>query len=394
MFTIVHTSDLHIDPAYVYLLGDRLHERKNDFLSSFFQVIDFCIKEKPDVLLIAGDFYDKNMPRNSPRIEVIQKFKELAQKTDTKVIIATGNHDSSKSRHDKKSPVETLKVLDNITVFDREETYEKIVIQKDGKTLGIYGKGFNGFKSNKNPIEFLPECKEDYGIALLHGHLSEIMPVYDNDSQYAPFSAKGCLKKGFNYFALGHIHKHNIFTLDGTIFCYPGSTERYSFNEEEHKKGFVYIELDSNFNEQKLKFIELDTRPLKTLTMNFEPGVEDINKHVLNSIKDKDHRLLLRLRLTGTVLFDVYRRYKKNLITQELNQRFFGVQIVNELDIMDTEQSYDFSVLKITSPIEEFKRYMQKEIKLLEKEGHSEQASLYREAIKVGEKELREMMEE
>ncbi|MCE8423708.1 MAG: metallophosphoesterase [Candidatus Methanoperedens sp.] len=390
MFKIVHTADLHIDPAYIYLTGEKQQRRKYDFLNSFNQIIDYCIKEEPDVLVVSGDFYDKNLPRNSPRKDVILKFKEL---TDTKIFIVTGNHDCSKSISDTISPVETLKALDRVTIFDNSDSYDKVILQKDGKTLGIYGKSFNGMNPGKNPVENLPKCKEDFGVVLIHGHLSEIMPVYNNDCQYAPFSMEECKGKGFNYFALGHIHKYGLKSNDESVFCYPGSTERYSFTEESQEKGFVVLELDDDFTEKNIIFKPLKTRKMRTFTVDFTPKIHDINQQILSTVNITDKELLVRVNLKGEALFDVYRNYKRNDLAVSLDERFFGVQINNELIINDPDTSYDFGALKINSPVDEFKRYMNERIAQCEKEGNIELTEILRDTIAMGEKALREMME-
>ncbi len=333
------------------------------------------------------------MPRNSPRKDVILKFKELTTRTDTKIFIVTGNHDCAKSINDIISPIETLKALDRITLFANPDSYDRVIIEKDGKTLGIYGKSFNGLKASKNPVENLPKCREDYGIALIHGHLREVIPVYDNDCQYAPFSMDDCKGKGFDYFALGHIHKFSLKTDEECVFCYPGSTERYSFTEENQEKGFVVLELDEDFTEKKVMFEPVKTRGMKTITIDFTPKVSDINQHILSTVNVTSPNLLIRVNLKGEVLFDVYRNYKRNEVASNLNERFFGVQINNELRIRDSDTSYDFGALKINSPVDEFKKFMNEKIALCEKEENLEQAEILRDAITVGEKALREMMD-
>ncbi len=393
MFKIVHTADLHIDPAYIYLTGEKQQQRKHDFLNAFYQIIDYCIREKPDILLISGDFYDKNLPRNSPRKDVILKLKELTSSTNTKTFVVAGNHDCAKSINDIISPIETLKALDGITIFNNPDSYDRVILEKDGKTLGIYGKSFNGLKPGKNPVDNLPKCREDYGIALIHGHLSEVIPVYDNDCQYAPFSMNDCKGKGFDYFALGHLHNFSLKTDEESVFCYPGSTEHYSFTEENQKKGFVVLELDEDFTEKKVVFETITTRDMKTITIDFTPKVSDINQHIRSIVNITSSNLLIRVNLKGEVLFDVYRNYKRNEIALNLNERFFGVQINNELRIRDPDASYDFGALKINSPVDEFKRYMNKKIALCEKEENLEQAEILKDAITVGEKALHEVME-
>lgn len=392
MFRIVHTADLHLDPDYAYLAYNKLEARRLDFLNAFDQIIDFCIEEKPDALLISGDFYDKILPRNDPRVHIIERFKELNLKSrNTKVLVISGNHDTPKSRDDAKTPVDTLKALDNITVFDNKTQFRKVVLEKDGKRLGIYGKSFYGLKGNLNPVENLPKCSEDLGIVMIHGSVKEMNPIYSDYSQYAPFSIKDCVDKDFNYFALGHYHKFQSMAKKDTIFCYPGSTERYTFTEEQYEKGFVWFDINNDLSSDNLNFKKLDVRRIKTEELEFNSQVEDINKFVLDNISDKDPELLLRIILKGDVLFDVYRKYKINELQRELENSFFALRIENELNIKDVDMDYDFSSLRFLTPIQEFENFVQDKIKLFETEHNEEYVRLYKDLLKYGVDELKSL---
>jgi DNA repair exonuclease SbcCD nuclease subunit len=375
MFRIVHTADLHLDPDYAYLAYNKLEERRLDFLNAFDQIIDFCVKEKPDALLISGDFYDKILPRNDPRVHVIERFKELNLKSrNTKVLVISGNHDTPKSRDEAKTPVDTLKALDNITVFDDKTQFRKVVLEKDGKRLGIYGKSFYGLKGNLNPVENLPDCSEDFGIAMIHGSVKEMNPIYSDYSQYAPFSIKDCIGKDFDYFALGHYHKFQTKAKKHTI-----------------EKGFVWFDLHNDLSTDDLNFQKLDVRRMQTKEIEFNPQVEDINKFVLDNLIDKDPELLLRIVLKGDILFDVYRKYKISELQRELEKSFFALRIENELNIKDVDMDYDFSSLRILTPMQELENFVQNKIKLFKEEHNEEYVRLYEDLLKYGIEELKSL---
>lgn len=395
MFRIVHTADLHLDPDYAYLSYNKLEERRLDFLNAFDQIIDFCIEEKPDALLISGDFYDKILPRNDPRFHIIRRFKELDLKSNnTKVLIISGNHDAPKSRSDAKTPVDTLTALNNVIVFDNKIDFERFILKKNNKSLGIYGKSFYGLRGNLNPVENLPKCSEDHGIVMVHGSVMELNPVYSDYVQYAPFSVHDCVNKGFNYFALGHFHKFQHRENEDSVFCYPGSTERYTFTEEDYDKGFVWFDLDGDFSSDDLNFQKLNVRRMHTKEIIFNPKVDDINKFVTQNLDHPDPELLLRVILKGDVLFDVYRKYRINEIQHELEKSYFALRIENDLNIRDTEGAYDFSNLKVLAPIQEFENFVKDKIKLFEKECNEEYVKLYKDVLKWGIEELKSIESE
>ena len=325
-------------------------------------------------------------------MHIIERFKELNLKSrNTKVLVISGNHDTPKSRDEAKTPVDTLKALDNITVFDDKTQFRKVVLEKDGKRLGIYGKSFYGLKGNLNPVANLPKCSEDFGIVMIHGSVKEMNPIYSDYAQYAPFSVKDCVNKDFDYFALGHYHKFQTMDKSGTIFCYPGSTERYTFTEERYEKGFVWFDLDNDLSTDNLNFQKLNVRGMQTKEIEFNPQVEDINKFVLDNLIDKDPDVLLRIILKGNILFDVYRKYRVNELQRELEKSFFALRIENELNIKDVDMDYDFSSLRILTPIQEFENFVQDKIKLFKEEHNEEYVKLYKDLLKYGIEELKSL---
>ena len=128
--------------------------------------------------------------------------------------------------------------------------------------------------------------------------------------QYNPMSTAMLKQKGFNYIALGHIHKNN-FEENGKII-YPGSTISLGFDElGEH--GMIVGEITKT--ENKLEFIELDEtefveQELDCTEMNSEE--ELIEK--INEIKIEENKLY-KIILIGKRNFEIniYDLYKYNL---------------------------------------------------------------------------------
>ena len=78
-FTVLHTSDTHLDvPAIKF--GSRRYERKNDFLKSFDTVTKYALEKKPDLFLHSGDLFDGLNPRNPVRAHVMDAFRKIHDK--------------------------------------------------------------------------------------------------------------------------------------------------------------------------------------------------------------------------------------------------------------------------------------------------------------------------
>lgn len=96
---IVHTSDWHV--------GQKLYgyDRGDEHLAMGRQVIDICVDERPDALVIAGDLFDNDHPSSADQRLVAETFAALHEMLpDMPVIAVAGNHDSP-SRHESHSAV-------------------------------------------------------------------------------------------------------------------------------------------------------------------------------------------------------------------------------------------------------------------------------------------------
>ena len=84
---IIHLADLHIGK---YFNGISLLEDQKEMLSTLLQVIR---QEKPQVVIIAGDIYDRSIPREDA-VKVYDRFLTELSRLELKTLLITGNHDS------------------------------------------------------------------------------------------------------------------------------------------------------------------------------------------------------------------------------------------------------------------------------------------------------------
>ena len=86
--------------------------------------------------------------------------------------------------------------------------------------MNIYGFGFNNFEMNENQLkDIILDEPEKINILITHGDLGE--------SKYNHMNLNEIKSKGFDYVALGHIHKRD----DSTNIVYPGSLISLGFDE-------------------------------------------------------------------------------------------------------------------------------------------------------------------
>ncbi len=260
----VHIADMHFDRPFVKLsdkdiLGDlrRLEQRK-----AFKKVIQYIKENQIPYLFISGDLYEHKYVKLSTIEYINQQFREIPE---TKIFIAPGNHDP----FIKNSYYNKFNWSENVTIFHSQ--IEKI--EEDEVT--IYGYGFDEFYCTKSGIEDLEiENKEKLNILIMHGTVDGVLL---EEKQYNSIARKTLKEKGFDYIALGHIHKPDY----KTEIVYPGSTISLGFDElEEHgmivgelKKGKLNVEF-IQIDEESFQEIEIDV----TQIISKEELIEKINE--------------------------------------------------------------------------------------------------------------------
>ena len=155
---IVHSADLHLG-AELSSLGERAAQRRQELLSTFFRIIDLCKKERPDALLIAGDFFEG--AGGTCAREVMDAISEIP---DTVVAIAPGNHDYFCA----VSPYAAEGWPTNTVIFRSAMEFREY----PEKRLRLWGAAFTG-TYQEAPLLVASAPEDAYvNICVLHGDLA------------------------------------------------------------------------------------------------------------------------------------------------------------------------------------------------------------------------------
>lgn len=249
----VHIADMHFDSPFVTLAqkGMLAQERRLEQRKVMKDIIEYIKKENIPFLFIAGDLYEQKYIRKSTIEYINNLFKEIE---NTQIFIVPGNHDP----YIKNSFYKQYKWNKNVHIFTNE-----LSCINCGNT-DVYGYGFNDFYM-KNMYEHIEiKNKENINILTTHGSL-------DNGNlenrEYNPLSSKQLKSLGFDYIALGHIHKASYNDYDGQRITYPGSTISLGFDEI-GKRGFISGEIDEATKELRIKFIETKAKTYEECYIN------------------------------------------------------------------------------------------------------------------------------
>lgn len=281
----VHIADMHFDTKFDSLKEDLGEKRRLEQREIFNKMIEYIKKEQIPYLFISGDLYEQKYIRESTIEYINNKFKEII---DTKIYIAPGNHDP----YLKNSYYNNYNWSKNVKIFNSK--LEKISLEE----ADIYGYGFNDFYCNTTELEdFEIENKEKINILVMHATLDGSTNA---ENLYNPITTNLLKSKGFDYIALGHIHKNNI-EKDNRII-YPGSMISMGFDElGEH--GMVVCELTKE--KLNMEFAKLDEKEF----VEYELDITEINSkeeliETLNNTYIPENSLY-KINLTGTRNFEI-----------------------------------------------------------------------------------------
>lgn len=270
-----HISDLH--------LGKTLHSFSliDDQEYILNQIVEKLVENKVDVLLVAGDIYDKNVAPETG-IKLFRKFLNDLVKANIKVMVISGNHDSAE-RLTFGGEFMTDKGLFFSKVYDGK--IEPVVLQDENGPVNIY---LLPFIKPSIVQHYLPDEKiESYedavscAIRQMNLNLSERNLIVAHQNI---LSAERCeseeniiggldavsdqVFKDFDYVALGHIHKQQEVGKSKVMFS--GTPLKYSTSELEHDKVMPLITLGKK-GEKEIELIPLvPKRDLRQIRGTFD----------------------------------------------------------------------------------------------------------------------------
>ncbi|EAC3359027.1 exonuclease SbcCD subunit D [Listeria monocytogenes] len=230
----LHMADLHLDSPFIGLstLPQPLFSAiQESTFQSLERITTVAIKEAVDFILIAGDIYDSEDQSVRAQARFAKEMKRL-EAASIPVFMIHGNHDFIEKHKEK------LALPSNVHVFSEQV---EIMSHKTatGVSVNIYGFSYNERHIRSSRVgEYKIQGDADFHIALLHG--SEVSSSEEHDV-YAPFRVQEISKKGFDYWALGHIHKRQLLAESPSIY-YPGNIQGRN-RKESGEKGASIVTL-------------------------------------------------------------------------------------------------------------------------------------------------------
>lgn len=360
----IHTSDWHFGVA---LYGRSLEISHRSFIN---QLAEIVRGEQPDALLISGDIFDVSQPSAS----VVRMFNEsicrLREECPDMVIIATaGNHDSPSRHETHASLLRELGIL-NVGSVDAAGNYARNIIEIPGRGYVV---ALPYVSDNQRLIEAFNESLN----IVTTSNVGELPVVVMMHTAISGCDAEGHdvvdghtignidtvslseFPEGYDYLALGHIHRAQSIYGSGGKARYSGSPVAVSFSEE-YPHSVVVAQIESHGETTDVRLVEIvPSIPLVSLPSGKSDATWDELKAMLNELPESKP---LALRLNVSV-----ENFVSPLVSEEVLQMSQGkewdVYCINPCRSKKTGESTTepamMSIEELTSitPIQLVERY-------------------------------------
>ena len=317
-FRFVHTADIHLDsplrslalrdPALAELIGNATRR-------SFVSIVDLCLAEEVDALLIAGDLYDGEQTSMKTARFLAGQFRRLDQ-ARISVFVVRGNHDAL-SRITRE-----LVLPDAVHVFPGRA--EAVPLQRSGSgpDIVVHGISFAQPQARESLVSrFRPPIADAINIGMLHTSLAGA-PGHDS---YAPCSLTELEEAGFSYWALGHIHKRKVHDCRCAVVM-PGIPQGRDVNESGPKS----VTLVTIADDGTIALEERETCIAQFERLRIDLGGIESRRELSARMEDalgrareaaRAEHLVVRLSLEGTTRLAWQLRRDPDLLRAEADER-------------------------------------------------------------------------
>lgn len=291
MFSFIHAADIHLDSPMLRLdeydgaPTDQIRQATRRALDN---VVRLAISERVNFVLICGDLYDGDWRDYNTGLYFISRMAQLAE-AGIPVYIVAGNHDAANRM------TKSLRLPPGVNFIGSRRPVT-LMIEDIG--VAIHGQSFPtqavDVDLSKSYPSAVPGC---FNIGMLH----TCATGSSEHDRYAPCSLDGLRLKGYEYWALGHIHKRQVLCEDPPIL-FPGNLQGRSIKET-GPKGCVLVRVENGRTSHDFHAMDVIRWEQCEADVTDETTESGVFEKIMNRVSDvaagADLPMLIRIDVVG-----------------------------------------------------------------------------------------------
>lgn len=210
----LHCADIHLDSPLRGLEryeGAPVDEVRGATRRAFENLVQLALREQVDFVVIAGDLYDGDWLDFNTGLFFAKGMAQLGE-SNIAVYVVRGNHDAA------SRVTRSLRLPKNVHLFS--DRAAKTIVN-DSLGLAVHGQSFATAAVTEDLAAGYPAARRDhFNLGVLHTSLTG----REGHAPYAPTTEQVLRSKGYDYWALGHVHAREIVSRDPYI-VYPGNLQ-------------------------------------------------------------------------------------------------------------------------------------------------------------------------
>lgn len=294
LMKLLHTADLHLDRSFEGLknspkqIAEKLQQANHQVVTA---LVDIAIKNQVDAVILAGDTFHQSRTSIRTQAYFIDEMKRLDQE-GIPVIMSFGNHDYYVAER------YWFDFPKNMFLFQKEQVETHYFMTKNQEKVAVTGFSYEHPWINEEKLSAFPskDLSVDIHIGIYHGDTTT-----NGAQNYAPFSFSEMKAKGYDYWALGHIHQPQVVSADPLIL-YPGTPQGHT-KKERNVQGVAIVSVESGHGtvhfEQVAQVVWQVTKYSLSQAANLQEALRLLTEALLKS-GEQQTVMLKEVQLTDT----------------------------------------------------------------------------------------------
>ncbi len=293
-FRFIHTADIHIDSPLIGLTrheGSAAERIRSATREAFDNLIGQAIDEQVAFVVIAGDLYDGDWRDFHTGLFFSLQMGRLA-KAGIQAFVLYGNHDA------ESQITKHLSLPGNVQAFSHRKA-ETFVLK--AFNVALHGQSFRQRDVTENLVPGYPDpVRGMFNIGVLHTALGGVA----GHENYAPCTLDELVSKGYDYWALGHVHTGQVLHEDPHV-VFPGNLQGRHIRETGPKGAHLVTIEDEHVADFTTLYSDVVRWARLPVAVDACSSLTEVSDRVLQSIEqtvasDAEGRLLAcRIELTG-----------------------------------------------------------------------------------------------